>query len=264
MKIRHLLLYLSFFILNKNALGQNDRRPQNKPFFDDKKWHFGFTLGPELQNFRVSNNSQDVIGQANFTPPAATAGTLDGAFYYTEMPERIIGSFHVGIITSRRLGEYFNLRMLPSLSLGQRNLVSKLYTKEMLPGGETVMFSDEKFNIKTSIKTTHISLPVLIKYKAERMTNFRPYLLAGGNIKYDLSRDLEDPITLKRMDAYLEMGLGADFYLPTFRFGLEVRFSIGLLDILEHERPPLDEMPYLTYSISKITSNVISIAFNFE
>lgn len=245
------------------VIGQTYNRPPNLPEFDYKKWHFGFTLGPEFQNFKISNNSENIIGQTNFTTPKPDKGTVSKVCYYSDVPAISTG-FHVGIITSRRLGECFNLRMIPSLSLGQRTVESKMYVEETLSSGTTYTYYDEDDIVSTSIKSTYLSLPVLIKYKAVRIENARPYIIAGASLKYDLSIDFEDPITLRKMNYYLELGLGSDFYMQTFRLGIEVRFSIGLRDILDTNRPVDDAAPYITASIDGIKSKMFSIAFNFE
>ncbi|MFR3329893.1 MAG: hypothetical protein ACLTSL_07015 [Odoribacter splanchnicus] len=34
------------------------------------------------------------------------------------------------------------------------------------------------------------------------------------------------------------MGAGSDFYLPYFKFGIELRFLLGLTDVLVHRPDP--------------------------
>jgi hypothetical protein len=69
------------------------------------------------------------------------------------------------------------------------------------------------------------------------------------------------------MDASLEFGIGSDFYMQTFRLGIEVRFGIGLFNILS-DKPlnttPGANDPYLTKSIRSIKAKTFTIAFNFE
>lgn len=264
MKAKFILSFLVINCISLSVIGQNYNRPPNLPNYDYKKWHFGFTLGPEFQNFRIVNNSKNVIGQPEFTTPDPINGTVEKAYYYSDLTTLTPG-FHVGIVTSRRLGEYFNLRIIPSLSLGQKDLKSNLYIEESVPGqAEYEVSPIEESTITTNIRSTYISLPVLIKYKAARIENARPFLVAGANFKYDLATDFEEAVTLKKGDISIELGMGSDFYMQTFRFGIELRFGIGLLNILETERPIDDPTPYLTYSMDKITAKTFTIAINFE
>ncbi len=226
--MRKLLLAFILILSSTSIYSQKYSKPQNLPEFDQKRWHFGFTLGPEFQDFRISNKGS----------------------FYSEVPSSNMG-FHVGIITSRKMGRYFNLRMIPSLSLGQKTVNTKLSATDVE---------------STVIKSTYICLPILVKYKALRIDNARPYLISGVNFKYDTATDFEAPITLKKFDTCLEFGLGSDFYLQTFRFGIEVRFSIGLNNMLDTNRPDDDPPAYssITSSINSIRAKTFTIAFNFE
>lgn len=259
-----IILCCGSFIL----IGQSYNHPPNMPEYDYKKWHFGFTLGPEFQNMRIVNNSNNLktlLPLEDLPNASSSDNTIESIYYYSDIPQLSTG-FHVGIITSLRLGEFFNLRMIPSLSLGQRNIVSNMFIEESIPDKETFhLYQNPKGTINTTVKSTYISLPILFKYKAVRIENVRPYMVAGANFKYDLATDFDEPITLKKVDNYLEFGLGSDFYMHTFRLGIEVRFGIGLLNTL-NDRPKGDtaDNKYLTSSMDKIKAKTLTIAINFE
>lgn len=246
------------------ALSQTYSIPPNLIHYDMKKWHFGFTLGPEFQYLRVDNNSVNVKGMNNVVLPGGEDN--ENVYYYSEMTNMSTG-FHVGIITSRRFNDYFNLRIIPSLSLGQKNITSAYNYDGLVKENNEyirVVYPNETLNESHSIKSTYMSCPVLLKYKAVRINNFRPYMIGGFNFKYDLATDSEDAITLNEFDMGVEVGLGADFYLPDFRLGVELRFGIGLLNMLDENRPAEDPAPYITASIDQIKARTFTIAFNFE
>lgn len=245
MRINHFLCLL-FGALSLTISAQEYRTPPNLPHYNQKKWHFGFTLGPELQDNRIVNNSKDVFDQMDDDTPKGVYQ------YYSEVPSFEPG-FHVGIVTSLRLNNYLNLRIIPSLSLGEKNIHSQEYLN----------YKKSTVIEITQVKSTYVSCPVLIKYKALRIQDAGPYFVAGANIKYDLATDDADAITLKKMDVALEFGLGSDFYLAEFRLGIEVRFGIGLLNTLKTERPE-DEYPYITASMDQIKAKTLTIAINFE
>lgn len=265
MKQKFVLTFLILYCCSFIVIGQNYKRPPNMPNYDYQKWHFGFTLGPDYQNLRISNNSADLTGLLpldQIPTEIPGGGGLSKISMYSEI-KNLTPGFHVGIITSRRLGEHFNIRVIPSLSLGSKEIQSTRLIQGINP--DTVVFTTEIET--TKIKSNYISCPVLIKYKAIRIDNARPYLIAGANFKYDLATDTETPITLKKFDTSLEFGIGSDFYMQTFRLGIEIRFGIGLFNMLT-DKPENTEpggvQPYLTKSMSSIRAKTFTIAFNFE
>ena len=71
---------------------------------------------------------------------------------------------------------------------------------------------------------------------------------------------------LKGTDFGLEFGLGCNLYLPFFRLCPELKFSFGLLDLLEKDRSDLQGQETIKYSdaLSKATSRMVTLTFNFE
>ncbi len=168
--------------------------------------------------------------------------------------------FSVGIVTDLRLNENWNLRFLPGLEFGERVI---RYTN--LP--ETSFYEDTQINAESVL----INLPLLVKYRAKRINNYRPYIIGGASYKIDVqSQDKLDPekkkfILLNTSDYYLELGAGIDFYLPYFKMSTEIKFAVGLTDILNHGHDK-DNPGYEQYTdvIRKINSKVITLAIHFE
>ncbi len=260
------ILFILILFSSVSALAQRYSIAPNMLEYDEKKWHFGFTLGPDFQNMKIINNSENLISLIPSgdlpSAPLITGNTISEVKYYSEIAEVNSPGFHVGIIASKRLGTYLNLRFIPSLSLGGKDIKSQQYLSET--GVKDTTYTGNN-TISTNIKSTYISVPVLLKYKAVRINNMRPYAVAGAAFKYDLATSFDNPITLKRIDTSLEFGLGSDFYLETFRFGIELRFGIGLFNMLA-DRPAGDTVDdnYLSSSIDKIRAKTFTIAFNFE
>lgn len=209
---------------------------ENLPTFDQDRLHFGFTLGT---NFMY------------FTSVHSGVTDVDGNVWYTDQSTLNPG-FHVGIISSLRLNKHMNLRFVPGISFGQRDMM--YITGDGVPRESPI-----------SVKSTFIETPLLIKYKALRDGNAKPYLIFGPNVRFDLARSRKDDVVLNPVDYYLEMGVGSDFYLPYFRFGLEVRFAIGFNDVLWHDRPATEGYdPRYTEAIDNLFSRLFIISFNFE
>jgi hypothetical protein len=175
-----------------------------------------------------------------------------GNSYYMEEPS-YRGGFSVGVISDLRLFEFLNLRFVPTLNFGDRSAVFIDQNKNPAPKSQIV-------------KSTLLNFPVYVKYRANRTNNYRPYLIAGGGVSIDLSREKENILLLKGADVNIEFGIGCDFYLPYFKFAPELKFCIGMLDVLERNRPDLliiSDIKY-TNAISRLTSRMLVLTFNFE
>lgn len=241
MKISGLLLLA--LIISLPLLGQNNKKkvPNLRPF-DEKPLHFGFLIGMNTMDFRVYNTGE-AIGD-------------NGEMLYADVVNLRPG-LNIGIVSSYRLRPNLNLRFLPGISFGQRDL---LY--------QTVNFpDDEKEKIESSplqIKSTFLEFPLLIKYSALRMHNAKPYLVGGFNARYDLAKDVQDRLLLKSLDGYMEFGAGFDFYMTFFRLSVELKASIGLANILNPVGTgDLLDQQY-TDALSGLKSRIFHLTFYFE
>lgn len=202
---------------------------------DDKIIHFGFSLGVNTMDFGITPS----LVQAN-----------DGEIYQVDVDvSRLKPGFSVGIISDMQLNRYFNLRFTPTLHFGERELSYK---------GEG----------SVSVGSAPLCLPLYLKYSAERYGNIRPYLIGGGGVSIDLGRDKEKPVYLKPLDLYLEFGVGCEIYFWFFKLAPELKFAIGgnnLFVPLEEREDNLSG-PDKIYSqaLSKLTSKMITLTFNFE
>lgn len=165
--------------------------------------------------------------------------------------------FHLGPVSNLRISDYFHLRLLVDLSFGQRNLTywTVLDTTDINPViSKHVM----------KISSTYIEFPLLLKYKAMRLNNFSPYLIGGFNPKIDLAaqkkiKDEELPkIRLQRLDLAYEIGTGIDFYLPYFRLSTELKYSVGLRNLMVPDGTQYSE------AVQKLNSRIWMISFHFE
>ena len=159
----------------------------------------------------------------------------------------------VGILGEWKISTYFALRLTPMLHFANKHV---LFRNQTTGEHET-----------QELKSTYVSVPIDIKFSAPRWNNHRPYLLAGVNFAYDLNggKDTEN-LMLKRYRTYVEVGFGCDFYLPFFKLIPELKFCIGLNNILETDRPELVDKSneVFTKSIDRATNNMIVLTLNFE
>ena len=220
---------------------------KNDPNHDDKRIHFGFSLGVNFMDYRIEHRQ---------------AAADDNV--YVGLKELSPG-INIHAIANLRLAENFDLRILPGISFGERYI----YFQEMTDSGlVSILEEDAKYTSNSS----YLELPILFKYKSKRLNNFRPYLIGGGNLRYDLSikkeYDIKDQLLMiAPLDVYVEIGFGMDFYLTFFKFGTEIKYSFSLTNILlrsdkNGEMPP--EFQRYTDYIDKINSHMVILLFNFE
>ncbi len=227
-------------MLSAGVNAQQEKVKYN-PEYDDKPVHFGYTLGINTMDF--------IFGRYYMRNP--NVDTL-----YSDLTKLNFG-FQVGMIADFRLGEYLNFRILPSYVFGQRNL--QFFVRD-----QKGMKLENQFEIESSM----IDIPMQIKYKAKRINNYRPYLIAGTSVRYDLAAkkryktDEGEYVLLLPLDFYGEMGFGIDFYLPYFKFSTEIKLSLGFRDILNH-RPP-DIHPEYVNALRKLNSQILMLSFHFE
>lgn len=160
--------------------------------------------------------------------------------------------FHIGIISDLRLGTNFNMRFIPSLSFGDRILNYSVIEKGNIE------------NYTKQIESTFIDFPLLLKFKSDRMTNVRAYVIGGFKYSIDMASlakkkvQDKDVIKLKRNDFSAEIGTGFDFYLEYFKFGIEIKMAYGLRDLLKREGT------IYTNTIEKLNTKIFYLTFTFE
>jgi hypothetical protein len=231
-----ILFILPLALLSLTLYGQK-QKPKNKSWYDDKLLHFGFSLGFNTMDFNIT--------------PSQTYLETDSI--YPEV-SRLNPGINIQIITDYHPAKHFDIRFLPGVSFGQRNI--RYYKNQVL------------YNDQQKLESSFIEFPLLLKYKGDRLNNVRPYLITGLNYRYDLAGKKEfDPdrhvwVRIKRPDLYYEMGAGLDFYLNYFKFSVELKMSNGLRNIIVNDADPGHEV--FRNAIDKMKSQIWVLAFHFE
>lgn len=231
---------------------------KNLTTFDDKRLHFGFTLGVNAADFHIDH--YNVIGENPRFDPSKLERIggviIDSISRIRADVATVIPGFTVGIVTNLRLSDSFDLRFLPGMSFGERKLTYNI---------PIVDITDSQNKGRSySIKSTFLDFPLLLKYKSRRMNNQRPYIIAGGAYRIDISKTgQEDLVRLKPFSSSIEAGMGWDAYLQFFRLSTELKFSFGLNNILDNGPKPTQPQVY-TNAISRLASNMFILSFHFE
>lgn len=225
--------------------------------FDEKIIHFGFTLGYNLLDFNIVNynpigENPDFEDGVNF--PNDPNKISSGSFVRSDL-QSLVPGFTVGIVSSLRLTEDLDLRFLPGMSFGERKLTYNIPVYDINAGIEALKFY--------SVKSTFLDFPLLVKYKARRINNDRPFVIFGSAFRQDISKTAKDDLVkLKSSGFYAEVGGGWDHYFPFFRFTVEGKFSFGLNDQLGGL--PEQQRKYYAQSIKSLKSNIFTLSFHFE
>jgi hypothetical protein len=230
----------------------------NMTTFDDKKIHFGFTLGINTLDFGVDhyfnldeNPSFDI---SLIDTSKVSEINKVGRQVRTDISTLTPG-FTVGIVSNLRLTENLDLRFLPGLSFGNRKMVYNVPIHDLTQSEVLKSYS---------VRSTYLDFPLLVKYKSKRLINQRPYIIGGAAYRIDIARGASDDlIQINNSSYYAEFGLGWDTYLQFFRFSTELKFSFGLNDVLGRV-PKYPQPAYYHDAIKKLSSNILTLCFHFE
>ena len=226
------------------------RKVQYRPYTDLRTLHFGILVGLHLQDIELKN-----VGPQNIQLEDGT--TMEKTIVCDD--DRWNAGFSVGVLADLRLSKHFNLRFTPTMHFGAKHLTFHNLTDMDEYGRPTEVTQD--------MKNTYLSLPVDLKFSAERWNNYRPYLMAGINPTLNLTSKNQDYLQLKRTDLMLEVGLGCDFYLPFFKLIPELKFCYSLKDALDHghaDELKDENMRAYTNAVTSGHSNMIVLTFYFE
>ena len=228
-----------------SAVAQDNDKILNRQYADMKRIHYGFSVGVNFQDLKITNNGY--ISE-------------DGQSWFADIPNHSPG-FCVNVLADLRLSTHFNLRFSPGMYFGNKVV---RYRNFYAPEDALDPTIKEQ---RQNIKATYIVVPLDVKFSARRHHNIRPYFTGGVMGIYDLSKERPDLLRLKDFDMMLTVGMGCDFYLPFFKLCPELKFCFGLKNLLEKNRPDLQDNPQMevfTKSVSKLKNSMVVLKFYFE
>lgn len=225
---------LSFCCLCASAQDRSHKKVLNYQRHDEKAIHFGFCLGLNVMDFSITNAYK---------------------YYQTDSlltnVTNLSTGFHIQAVSAARITDYLELRFLPGVAFGQRHL---MYYR-----------NDKVYNDKQRLESSYIELPILLKYKSKRINNYRGFIVGGINSRFDLAKTYREEdgiyLDLKTNDWCYELGGGFDFYLPYFKFSIELRGSWGIFNVLNKRSGP---HPEFQNAIEKLRSSVYMLSFYIE
>lgn len=248
-----LLLALTLAFLTETQ-AQQKRKVTYLQGYDDAPYHFGFLLGFNMMGYNL--NLKDGFQEEDHTGDQLPQPTND-TYRINSVENKMGPGFSVGVVGDLRLGRYFNLRLLPTLTLGAY---------------KTIEYRLNTGNTEKSVDRGAVFMewPLHLKYRSKRYNNIGAYIISGLNYKMYLSGTKKHThngnvpalIQIGFNDVAFEIGAGYDFYNQWFKMGVELKGSFGLLNILK-----TDEIyPEFLYNVpfKALKNNQLQLSFTFE
>lgn len=222
----------------------------NRPYVDEKLFHFGFQLGVNFSSYGITDSEM----------------VIDGKVYHARVSGLLPG-FNVGFVSDLRLCPFLNLRFCPGLQFTSRTISYKSYSpdkpNELIP----VKSPDGKFGDHIDVLAIPVYLPLFLKWSAEREGNYRPYVIVGGGASFNVSRDREKPVLMNLTDYFCEIGFGCDLYFQWFKFCPEISYRIGFANQIYPSEKRMELSPFYAFysdAILRMTNHCVCLTFNFE
>jgi hypothetical protein len=235
------LFYILILVCGALRLQAQSNSNDNLPKYYNTRLHFGFTLGINKSDFIIN--------------PVKNLYRMDSLKSVRSVPN---SGFNIGIVTEFAFMEYLAIRFVPDLSFSARSLEYTFNTPKDTSRGLVVM--------KKLVESTFVEFPLDLKLRSQRMHNFAAYVIAGAKYSIDLAsqknvnntNQQDAVVKLRKNDLGVDVGVGTEFFLPFFKFGLELKYTYGFKDLLVH-----DSYIYST-SIEKLNTKMFLISFTFE
>ncbi|MEM7655074.1 MAG: porin family protein [Bacteroidota bacterium] len=200
--------------------------------FDFKKFNLGFLMG-------LTYNGYNLKEQINVVDDGIVLNRI------TKVPKYGI---NLGIISNYNFAKQVNLRFVPTISLEQRDF--------------NYLFANDSLVVR-KIEASYLNLPIMFQFKTKYYKAVRMYVLAGGQIGFNLSSNkkvINDDNLLKisTHDISLNFGFGFNLYGDRIKLSPEIMYSLGVINIYQPEHTSH------AYAIQRLSSQVISFNINFE
>ena len=205
-----LVIWIVLGLLALPSFAQNGR--MNLASFDNKRFHFGFILSGNKSAFKF-----DLKQDSAFST---------GLYGIENAPQ---GGFNLALFASLVINRHLRLRFVPGLSFQDRGLE---YSFGQNAGGVN--------QILRRTESVNLDVPLLLKIRTDRIANFAAYALVGVKYSRDMQSQEEvnqqlqddDILRIQAPNFSIDLGGGIDIFLPFFKFAIELKTEMGLINVL--------------------------------
>lgn len=202
--------------------------------FQQKPYYFGITLGTNSSSFKPFRSREFLENED------------------INIVESINGpGFNLGIVANLKIGDYFDFRLLPTLSFAERNI-----TYNSRASGSILT--------ERRVESVFVEMPFHLRYKSAPFKDKRAFVIAGVKYAFDVASDsrskqAESLVKIAPNDFAVEYGAGMQFFFPFFIFSPEIKVSHGIGNILIYN----DNVQESTV-LEKVLSRTFTISLHFE
>lgn len=228
------LIFISLFFVSAPLWGQRFKGNYNFLRLNPKPYYFGINLGSNSSIYKPFRSKDFLLSDS------------------IRLVESLKGSgMNIGLVTNLKIGDYFDFRMLPTISFAERN-INYAKNSRLNPTSQR------------KVSSVFVEFPFQMRYKSAPYQDKRLFVVAGMKYAYDVASDArtkqsESLVKIAPHDFSVEYGAGIQFFLPYFIFSPEFKFSQGIGNTLIYN-PNLPESTVL----DKVLSRTFTISLFFE
>lgn len=229
-------LVIFFFVgFSNEALGQKRLKwkPQTIEEYDSRRITYGFSIGLHQSAYQLKYANDFTTSKYD------TVNSIQPIFS---------PGFSLGFLVNLRLNDQLDLRLMPKAGFYEHR-INYYYTNRT-----------QKFQL---VETTMVEFPLLLKYKSQLRKKFRMYVVGGITPAFEARNkgDLESitsRLPIQNFNTSWDVGLGFDRYFPFFKFSPELRFSKGLVNVLDGHNSSF------AAPIKSLNTNTVALYFIFQ
>ena len=203
--------------------------------YDYKKIHFGMALNFGFYNL-VNDYTKDFLNNDDVLSIETDGDVGLGVSF---------------ILPDLRLNDRLNFRHILTVKTIQRN-INYRFSPDY----------DGPSEVTQHVESWFVESGFHLKYRADRINNYRAFLFFGPNIGIDMASEKdvldENIFKLNRLNFALEIGVGCDFYFEYFKFAPQIKYSYGLKNLI------VEDGTIYTSPLEGFYSRGLQISFTFE
>lgn len=238
LKILRTIVLLALLAPFCSIHAQKGLKTKNLETFDYKKYHFGFLLSYNTADFFI-----------NYKPDFTFSDSLLGIDNVQQ------SGFNLALLASYNATKNIRIRFIPGLSFQDRGLNFRFLDSE----GKTEL-------LLKRTESVYLDFPIMLKLRTNRVRNFAAYAIVGGKYSIDMQsqKDVNNAsaadkiIKLVDTDYSLDAGGGVDFFLPYFKFAIEMKTAFGFPNVL------IQENTRFSSPIEALKTRTVIVSLTFE